>query len=167
MTYEELEKRLKTLEDIEEIKQLQIRYVNCLTTTDWDGLIDCFAEDAFVALSEGYRGKKEIARFYKGEIPLTHVGREGNYVVHPIVLVDGDRAKGNWLLYTMFSQPHQLQTGAIPIPEDAPDWMQGFYEMEYIREKGRWKISLLKWNMRLVSPKPPESSALNRIIGRT
>jgi hypothetical protein len=167
MTFEELEKRVQVLEDIEQIKRLQIRYVNCLTTTDWDGLVDCFAEDAFVALSAGYRGKKEIAGFYRGEITLTHIGREGNYVVHPLVEVDGDRARGSWLLYTMFSQPHQLQTGAIPVPEDAPDWIQGFYEMEYIRENGRWKISKLDWKMRLVSPKPPESSALNRILDRT
>jgi hypothetical protein len=153
MTLEEMEKRLRTLEDIEEIKQLHIRYVNCLTTTNWDELVDCFAENAYVDLSEGYQGKEEIAGFYKGEITLTHIGKEGNYLVHPIISVDGDRAKGSWLFYTMFSQPHTLQYGTMTAPIDAPDWMHGYYEMEYVRENGRWKISFLKWSIRLQSPR--------------
>ncbi len=42
MTIGEMEARLRKPEDIEEIKPLQIRYVNCLTTTDWDELVDCY-----------------------------------------------------------------------------------------------------------------------------
>jgi hypothetical protein len=156
MNLEEMEKRLRHLEDIEEIKQLQIRYVNCLTTTNWDELVDCFSEDAFVALSKGFRGKKEIAKFYKGEITWTHIGMEGNYVVHPVITVDGDKAKGSWLLYTLFSQPHKFQVGSMPFATSAPDWMQGYYEMEYVRENGKWKISRLDWKSRLTSPRPPE-----------
>jgi hypothetical protein len=156
MDLAEIEKRLRVLEDIEEIKQIQIRYVNDLTTTDWDDMLDCFSEDAFVDLSEGYRGKKEIEEFYKGEITWTHIGKEGNYLVHPIIKVDGDRATGSWLLYTLFSQPHTLHTAAMPAAEDAPDWMQGFYDMEYVRENGKWKISMLKWKRRLASPRKSE-----------
>ena len=156
MDLEEIEKRLRVLEDIEEIKQIQIRYVNGLTITDWDDLVDCFSENAFVDLSEGYRGKEEIAEFFKGEITWTHIGKEGNYLVHPVISVDGDKATGSWLLYTLFSQPHTLQTGSMPVAEDAPDWMHGFYDMEYVRENGKWKISMLKWRKRLVSPWPPE-----------
>jgi hypothetical protein len=36
--------------------------------------------------------------------------------------------------------------------DDAPDWTQGFYEIEYIKENGQWKISSLKWAVRLISP---------------
>jgi hypothetical protein len=156
MTLEELEKRLRTMEDIEEIKQLQARYVNCLITTQWDELIDCFAENGVVDLHAGLaRGKEAIAKLFKEKIAITHVGLEGCYVVHPIISVNGDRAKGSWLLYTHFSQPHKIQR--VP-PEsgegDAPDWMQGYYEMEYIRDDGKWKISLLKWRSRLRSPRP-------------
>lgn len=153
MNLEELEKRLRVLEDIEEIKQIQIRYVNDLTTTDWDDLVDCFSENAYVDLSQGYRGKEEIAGFYKGEITMTHIGKEGNFLVHPIISVDGDKATGRWLLYTLFSLPHTLQTGAMPAPVDAPDWMHGFYDMEYVRENGKRKISMLKWRRRLESPR--------------
>ena len=141
MSLEELEKRLRTLEDIEEIKQLQARYVDCLTTIDWDGLVDCFAENGFVDLSKGARGKEEIARFYKEEIAITHIGMEGNYVLHPVISIDGDKAKGSWLLYTMFSQPHKIQTGSMTIAEDAPDWMHGY---------SKWNISEKTENGKLV-----------------
>jgi len=157
MTLEELEKRLRTLEDVEEIKQLQVRYVNCLITTEWDELVDCFAENGVVDLHSGLaRGKEAIAKLFKEKISITHVGLEGCYVVHPIISVDGDRAKGSWLLYTQFSQPHKIQIkSATTADEEAPDWMQGYYEMEYIKEAGEWKISLLKWRFRLRSPRKP------------
>jgi ketosteroid isomerase-like protein len=158
MTLEESEKRLRTMEDIEEIKQLQARYVNCLITTQWDELIDCFTEDGVVDLHAGLaKGKEAFTKLFKEKIAMTHVGLEGCYVVHPIISVDGDKAKGSWLLYTKFSQPHKIQR--VP-PEsgerDAPDWLQGYYEMEYVRENGKWKISLLKWRSRLRSPRPSE-----------
>ena len=158
MTVEELEKRLRTMEDIEEIKQLQARYVNCLITTQWDELIDCFTENGVVDLHAGLaKGKEAFTKLFKEKIAMTHVGLEGCYVVHPIISVDGDKAKGSWLLYTKFSQPHKIQR--VP-PEsgegDAPDWLQGYYEMEYVRENGKWKISLLKWRSRLRSPRPSE-----------
>lgn len=158
MTLEELEKRLRTMEDIEEIKQLQVHYLNCLITTQWDELIDCFSDNGVVDLHSGFaKGKEAFSKLFKEKIALTHVGLEGCFTVHPIILVDGDKAKGSWLMYNMFSQPHRIQL--VP-PEsgegDAPDWMHGYYEMEYVRENGRWKISRLRWRRRLQSPRPPE-----------
>jgi hypothetical protein len=155
MTLEEIEKRLRTLEDIEAIRQLQARYVNCLSTIEWDALVDCFAEDGVVDLHTGIaRGKKEIEKFFKEKIAITHVGMEGNFVVHPVISVDGDTAKASWLLFTYFSMPHKIQIApALTAEEDAPEWMSGFYDMEYVRENGLWKISLLKWRNRLRSPR--------------
>lgn len=155
MTLEELEKRLRTLEDIEEIRQLQARYVNCLSTIEWDDLVDCFAEDGVVDLHTGIaRGKKEIEKFFKEKIAITHIGMEGNFVVHPVISVDGDSARASWLLFTYFSMPHKIQIApALTAEEDAPEWMSGFYDMEYVRENGIWKISLLKWRNRLRSPR--------------
>ena len=155
MTLEEIEKRLRTLEDIEEIRKLQARYVNCLSTVQWDELVDCFAEDAVVDLHTGTPvGKEEIEQFFKEKIAVTHIGMEGNFVVHPVISVDGDRAAASWLLFTYFSMPHKIQIApALTAEEDAPEWMSGFYEMEYIRENGVWKISLLKWRNRLRSPR--------------
>jgi len=157
MNLEEMERRLRNLEDIEAIKQLQVRYVNCLTTIDWDDLVDCFTADAVVDLSVGkVKGREAIENFFKKKISITHVGLEGNFVVHPIISVEGDKARGSWLLYTHFSLPHKIQIDPSPTADvDAPDWMGGYYEMEYVKKGGTWKISLLRWTNRIRSPREP------------
>jgi hypothetical protein len=158
MSLEELEKRIRIIEDTEGIKQLQARYINALITTQWDTLIDCFTEDGVVDLMAGLaRGKEAFTKLFKEKIALSHIGKEGCYVVHPIIDVEGDKAKASWLLYTMFSQPHKIQRVPPDSGEaDAPGWIQGYYEMEYVRDNGKWKISLLKWRSRLRSPRISE-----------
>ena len=154
MSLEELEKRIQILEDIEQIKELQIRYVNCLITTKWDEIIDCFAINGVLDLNSGKAvGKKAIENHFRKTVALNHIGQEGEFLVHPIVSVDGDKAKGSWLLYIQNAQPRKLKSKPVMLTsDDAPDWMQGYYEAEYIRENGKWKISLLKWRLRLISP---------------
>jgi len=147
MTLAEMEKRLQVVEDIEEIKQLHYRYINCLNFTRWDELPECFAENSKLDLGEGSQegrvtqGKAEISRLFKEHISRVHTGREGNFVVHPIISVDGDRATGTWVSYFM----HIRSRGEEPLLH----WMQGIYECEYIKENGKWKFSLLKWRSRL------------------
>jgi len=152
MTLEEMEKRLKELEkrvrvteDIQEIHELQRRYVNALICTEWDDCADCFAENAKidVYLHEPVTGNAAIRKWFKEELSLTHVGKEGDILVHPVISVDGDKAKGRWLLYMMYAFP---RTGQSLF------WVQGFYEMEYVREKGKWKISLMTWSERMGLP---------------
>jgi ketosteroid isomerase-like protein len=151
---EDLEKRIHTLEDIEKVKNLQIRYCNALIQTKWDELIDCFADDAIVDLHMGYcKGKKEFSKLFKESVSKNHKGQEGNFAVHPIVTVNGDTAKGSWLHYIQFAQPRKLSPKPDNcITDDAPNWMQGYYDMEYKKVKGEWKISMLKWRCRLISP---------------
>ena len=140
-----MEKRVRVTEDINEIKQLQRRYVNALMCTEWDDAVDCFAEDARVDvyLHEPVSGKAAIDKWFKEELSKTHVGKEGDFVVHPIIDVDGDKATGKWLIYIMYFYP---RTGQSLF------WVQGFYDMEYVRENGRWKISLMTWMERLGLP---------------
>jgi hypothetical protein len=150
---EELEAKVRILDDIEQIKQLQIRYVNYLTTCQWDELVDCFDENGatdFPYPDIGVtRGKAAIEKDFKERIAKGHIGQEGNFVVHPLITVDGDKAKGSWLLYIQSPYGRKRSTG-----ENSPDWVQGYYEMEYIKKNGNWKISLLKWSPRLVSSRP-------------
>ena len=154
MTLEELEKRIQILEDIEEIKKLQVHYCNSLILASWDEVIDCFTDDGVVDLHAGFaRGKAEFSKLFKETIGLTHVGKEGNFAVHPIITVDGDKAKGSWIHYIQFAQPRKLKPKpAMFTTDDAPNWLQGFYEMEYKKVDGKWKISMLKWRCRLGSP---------------
>jgi len=140
-----LEKRVRVTEDIQEIHQLQRRYVNALMCTEWDDAVDCFSEKAKidVYLHKPVIGKAAIDRWFKEELSKTHAGKEGDIVIHPIISVDGDKAKGKWLLYMMYFYP---RTGQSLF------WVQGFYDMEYVRENGKWKISLMRWSERLGLP---------------
>jgi ketosteroid isomerase-like protein len=161
MTLEELEKRIRTLEDIEEIKKLHTHYVNCLLTVQFDDLVECFAEDGVLDIHAGkVKGKQEMLKLFRETLSAHHIGQEGEFLVHPIISVDGDRATGSWLLYNQFAQPRKLEyrPGLLAL-EDAPDWLQGFYEAKYVRENGVWKISYLKWRCRLISPIPPSEQS--------
>jgi thioredoxin reductase len=46
----EMEKSVRVLRDIEEIKLLQYRYVNALICAEWDDCTDCFVENAKVGI---------------------------------------------------------------------------------------------------------------------
>jgi hypothetical protein len=140
-----LEKRVRVTEDIQEIHQLQRRYVNALICTEWDDCADCFSENAKVDvyLHKPITGNMAIRKWFKEELSQTHAGKEGDIVVHPIISVDGDKAKGRWLLYMMYCYP---RTGQSLF------WVQGFYEMKYVRENGKWRISLMRWSERMGLP---------------
>jgi hypothetical protein len=155
MELEALERRVRILEDIEEIKKLQNTYVNALTQADFKTAAECFSKNAIFNLVMGYaEGKDNIYKSLTETIGITHVGLEGNFVVHPIISVDGDTAKGGWLLYIQFARPHSLPPWYKEwLGDEMPDWMQGYYNMEYVREDGKWKISLLHWRRRLMSPR--------------
>jgi hypothetical protein len=137
MDLQAIEKRLKILEDLEEIRSLHYRYVNCLSEGKWDIIGNCFAENAVVEVHKGARGRDNIHLLFKDDIAKAHRGsRHANCLVHPLIVVEGDRARGEWILFEQHSDPHV---------EHGLSWTQGPYDMEYIRENGEWKINLLKW----------------------
>jgi ketosteroid isomerase-like protein len=144
----EAERRITINEDIEQIKQLHIRYMNALTFVKWDDVIDCFAEDSSLDVQFGglIKGKAKIARFFKEMLSQIHIGKEGIFAIHPQITVDGDRAKGNWLMYIMYADYRTWQSRY---------WIQGIYDAEYVRVKGNWKFSHLQWRPRLEPPGPP------------
>jgi len=141
----ELEKRVRVTEDIQQIHELQRRYVNALICTEWDDCADCFAENGKVDvyLHDPVTGNANIRKWFKEELAITHAGKEGDVLVHPVIEVDGDKAKGKWLLYMMYCYP---RTGQSLF------WVQGFYNMEYVRENGKWKISYMNWTERMGLP---------------
>jgi ketosteroid isomerase-like protein len=145
-TIANLSERQNVTEDIEEIKKLQFRYVNALIEADWDAVMECFAEDAtFFAFlkQEEIKGKAGIEKWFRESIAKNHVGKEGDFVVHPIISVDGDTATGSWLLYMMYCYPRTGQ---------ALFWVQGFYDMKYIKQNGKWKFYYFKWSQRMGLP---------------
>jgi len=147
MTLEELEKRVKVLEDIEAIKQLHISYILALNEQKFEEMIDCFAEDATLDGIEGkYNSKEEIAKMLRAMAASQRsvkMWKGGQILVHPVISVDGDTAKG-CLTWFRISKPQKF-TSEIgqEIMLIAP--RQARYDMEYKRVGGKWKMSRMKF----------------------
>lgn len=140
MTLEELEKRLKRLEEIEAIKCLQNEYIFYLLNGQWEEIVECFSENAQVHIWRHGRcqGKKEIYRLFTERISKANAGkgRDAHFTVMPVINVEGDHAKGHWMLYIFIADKN---TGVVS------RFLQGRYDCEYVKENGIWKFSKLVW----------------------
>jgi ketosteroid isomerase-like protein len=141
----DLKKQIQALQDVEEVKQVHLRYVNYLTLCQWDDMISLFAQDATLDVSDNMapvKGKDAIGNFYKNVIAKSgrHVGKEAVMTIHPLVSVSGDTAKGNWMLYIITAPDQESQKLKLT---------QAIYDLEYKKENGLWKISFMKMRTRL------------------
>ena len=154
MTLADLEKRIKVLEDIEEIKKLQVYYCSRINPPKWDEIKDCFSRDAvFDAYAGRVRGREEVGKTLTENVSRVHIGTDACFMVHPIVEVEGDKAKGGYTLFAIMAQPRKMVFRLPYLPADySPDWVIGDCHMEYVREDGKWKISSLKWRCDRFSP---------------
>lgn len=135
MSLEDIERRLKALEDVEEIKRLKARYcAYCDDNYDADAIASLFTEDA--VWDGGIRGRadgrEEIRNFFvraSNRLPFAI-----HMVMNPIIEVDGDGAKGTWYLF-------QACTYA---EGDQAVWGSARYDEEYVRIDGAWLFKNLK-----------------------
>ena len=104
-------------------------------------------------------GKADIAHWFKEELSQTHAGKEGDVCIHPIITVDGDTAKGNWLLYMMYFYP---RTGQSMF------WVQGHYDKDYVRENGALedRRHALERDHRPAGRRPADRALVSRRAGR-
>jgi hypothetical protein len=140
MTLEEMEKRLRALEDLEEIKKLHRKYISYLDNLQFEKALDLFSENATVEVRDSgvHKGKKEIAEIYLGVLAKRTKRKDGHLVGQPDITVEGDTAKGHWIVYILFSEP-------------SVQWVQGRNDCEYVKEDGKWKFSKLKFTRTLAS----------------
>jgi len=132
---EEFERRLTALEDAEKIKKLHQNYMDLMDYLDYVSVMDLFTEDATAEVRNSgvKKGKKAISEIYLGKLAKERLKRtELHMAVQPDITVDGNNAKGTWLIYMLFCVP-------------TPNWVQGKNECEYRKENGVWKISKLKF----------------------
>ena len=131
----DLEQRIRALEDIEAIKRLKGRYCSyCDDNYDVEGLASLFTEDAI--WDGGMLGKavgiEKIRKFF------TNSQKAMPFAVHmvmnPIIEVDGDRAEGTWYLF-------QAATSG---PENRAVWGSARYDEKYLRVEGVWKFQHLQ-----------------------
>ena len=109
MSLTDLEKRIQALEDAEEIKKLHQYYMNLMDNLRYEEVLDLFTEDASVEVRNlGIKkGRKELREIYI-DVLAKKRGTErfdGHMAVQPDITVNGNKAKGTWLIYMLFSKP--------------------------------------------------------------
>jgi hypothetical protein len=160
---EDTRKRLQASEDIEEIKKLHYSYVNSLMFAKWDEVMNYFSKNPTFDFSgpKGVKinkGRADIEKVFRESIAHTHVGKEGDVLVHPIISVDGNKGKGKWILYMMYFHPRTYQSLL---------WVMGIYECDYIKEDGKWKFHYLKFRPQIEPPDgPPNPQYLYHFLAK-
>ena len=132
----DLEARIRALEDLEAIKRLKYKYFYCIDKGLWDEIGDCFAEDGAADYGESgvIQGKAAITKFFKENVApvysmCVHQGHNPE-----IELTSDTMATGVWELEA-FMVTAETNTGL---------WIAIFYEDEYAKEKGEWRITRTK-----------------------
>ena len=141
----DLELKIQRLEDIEEIKKLQRAYGFYLEHWMAEDLVDLFAdgEDTTLWIAAGkFQGKEAISRLFRhgNETQLgpefLHQVMQLSGIVH--VNPDGKTAEGRWYGF-----------GANAFPQKGnlinPGWMDGVYEVNYVKENDKWKLKKVRW----------------------
>ena len=150
MTLEELEARIRVLEDIEEIRKLKATYCYLCDAglgdrRNRDELISHFVEEATVDFGLGpaskFQGREGLDVFF-GQVVPGAVSFCMHMVHDPIIEVDGDRATGKWY----------YEAPTTDAATNRAQWMAGTYLEEYVREGGRWKFVSIKTRWNYISP---------------
>ena len=127
--YDVLAGKIQVLEDIEAIKRMKARYWYCVDNRDWEGLAECYAEDAdFECPMTGrLQGRKFIVRFLQRvmkDVKTVHQGHSPE-----IEIIDAASARGRWGL-----------NDYVRTAEKGSFRGYGYYEDEYVKTGGAWQI---------------------------
>jgi len=134
VSLEELEKRVQAIEDLEEIKKLHQKYIDLMDNLRYPEVLDLFTDDAKVEIRNlgVLKGKEGLTDVYINKLGKRTARSEGHFVIEPDITVDGNTARGTWLVYMLFSVPDV-------------QWVQGRNEAEYTKVNGKWKIKSMKF----------------------
>jgi len=132
----DLEARIRALEDIETIKRLKYKYFRCIDMGLWDEIGGCFAEDAVADYIPGMplEGRAAIAKFFRETIAPAYSMRVHQGHNPEIELTSDTTATGWW----------ELDNFMVTAKTNMGLWIGAFYDDEYIKEKGEWKIKRTK-----------------------
>jgi hypothetical protein len=127
----ELEEQVRVLSDIEAIRRLKAKYFRCVDQNSWDEMEEVFTEDATADYGPDIKleGRKAVIDFLKKT-----VGRDTFTTAHhghnaEIDITGEDTARAKWALQDrLIIQGVSTLTG----------W--GYYDEEYVKEGGRWRI---------------------------
>ena len=136
------EKQITILKDIESIKKLQKAYGYYVEHMMYQEIVDCFADSPDVRLNwlEGqWLGKEGVKKYF--EMIKVTPPEFYHQVMQIAGIVDidpnGRTAKGRWYAFGGHFAPRQDTIRR--------SFVNGIYEMGYIKERGVWKILTIKW----------------------
>lgn len=142
----ELEARIRKIEDIHEITNLQALYSFHIDNSEIDALVELFADD--FAWQVGFdemtkiTSKSTLNRFLSKSSEQTPMMR--HQPITPFIEVDGDMANGIWYLTGMMT--------SITSNGEEARWVQGRYDNEYVRIGDTWKFSRLYFKYNFLTP---------------
>lgn len=143
-----LEKRLQQVEDVQAINRLQYAYNYYVEHMMKQEIIDCFADSPDVLLDwlEGkWKGKEGVREYFDvNQVPPVGFRHQlmptaGLITVAP----DGRTAKGRWYAFGAIMMPGRPAQGEKP--SFTRSFIDGIYEIGYIREDEIWKILTINW----------------------
>jgi hypothetical protein len=143
-----LEQRLQRVEDVQAIQRLQYAYNYYVEHMMKQEVIDCFSDSPDVLLDwlEGkWRGKEGVRKYFDvNQVPpvgFRHqlIPSAGLITMAP----DGRTAQGRWYAFGGIMTPMPAKEGQPPT--FARRFIDGIYEMKYIKENGIWKILSINW----------------------
>jgi hypothetical protein len=130
----QLRTRIVVLEDLEAIKKLKARYWLCMDRKLWDEYGDCFTRDAVMDVPPAthWQGREEIVQSLSKVLNSLITVHQGHHA--DIEIMSETKAKATWAMYD------NIQDMCSNTKMEG----YGFYEDEYVKENGRWKIKNLK-----------------------
>ncbi|MBR5485944.1 MAG: nuclear transport factor 2 family protein [Oscillospiraceae bacterium] len=135
----DLEKRIKRLEDIEEIKSLMGKYYRCLDLKDWDNLKTCFSPNVVTSYSDGklcFKGPDETVGFFAKVMGFDDQISQHQGHTPEITIDDENNAHGHWYLQDyLVIRKHNLGLRGTAI-----------YTIKYEKVDGAWKILDIGYN---------------------
>ena len=140
---EELETKVRALEDIEAIRNMKMRYAAfCDDSYNPDGIAQLFTEDAVWEASGlgKFEGREAIRGFFQGASKMFTFAL--HYTLNPQIEVNGDTGRGKWYVF----MPCTLGDG------NRAAWLAGVDNEEYVRVNGEWKFKSKVATMLFTTP---------------
>ena len=141
----ELEEQLKSLLDREAIRDLPLRYCDCVWRDDLAGIVNLFSPDGTFTVVNA-KGEKKVS----GHKELHAMYRDAAYIMprpyihnHVVELTEEGRARGRCYLDLRSAREKMGWHGA------------GFYEDDYVKSNGEWKFQSRRFHALHLEEMPP------------
>ena len=144
-----LMQNVERAESVRAVKRLQETYAQYSQFGLWTDMAALFADDAQLSYGkDNERGRRAIQNYFvtsfgEGTHGLKPGALHTQLVLRPLINVsaDGETAKGRWWEFSMTGQ-HGVKA----------EWAAGIFENEYVRERGVWKISRMRYDPMFAGP---------------